>query len=311
MALEKNYACLGITCEDVGGIIDTSTGNYYPNAEPCIDGRTPIAGYRPVSQYVANQAATLDSDQTAFELELARRSRDGFVDAERIYKLGGYSKPYAILNLDTNLPVDVAKGAFVQGLNQDDANLVRGQFMANAPAGSSKMEFLYDDENYKSCIVGGLQLHDQTTVGCLSDRGTIVIYGVGPMEYTYSPTVNNYNALTLKSLSTSNRIRMLDCPHGCTNPTFEKYLHYYGVPDYSDQWVTAALGGVPTQFDNGNADFSSPEGGSIDVRIGKRIITTHHEAVSLAQLYSTQLNTSSLHVVSLHSSNYLSPHLVR
>jgi len=38
---EENYDCLGITCEDVGGLLMTDGSNsYYTGAEPCSDGST-------------------------------------------------------------------------------------------------------------------------------------------------------------------------------------------------------------------------------------------------------------------------------
>jgi hypothetical protein len=34
-ALESTYGCLGITCADVGGVIDDGTGTYKVGAAPC------------------------------------------------------------------------------------------------------------------------------------------------------------------------------------------------------------------------------------------------------------------------------------
>ena len=34
-AFERNYGCLGIKCEDVGGLMDASGEKYLPRAEPC------------------------------------------------------------------------------------------------------------------------------------------------------------------------------------------------------------------------------------------------------------------------------------
>lgn len=34
-ALERNYQCMNITCDDVGGIYDLATGQYEPDAKPC------------------------------------------------------------------------------------------------------------------------------------------------------------------------------------------------------------------------------------------------------------------------------------
>lgn len=34
-ALINNYQCLGITCQDVGGMFDEMTRDYFTDAEPC------------------------------------------------------------------------------------------------------------------------------------------------------------------------------------------------------------------------------------------------------------------------------------
>jgi hypothetical protein len=36
-AFERNYACMGISCADIGGLINSSTGDYYEDAAPCDD----------------------------------------------------------------------------------------------------------------------------------------------------------------------------------------------------------------------------------------------------------------------------------
>jgi hypothetical protein len=35
LAFERNYACMGITCKEVGGLFDGAAGNYYSGAAPC------------------------------------------------------------------------------------------------------------------------------------------------------------------------------------------------------------------------------------------------------------------------------------
>jgi hypothetical protein len=37
---------------------------------------------------------------------------------------------------------------------------------------------------------------------------------------------------------------------------FAAFVEYYGVTDYADKWVTAALTGTDARFQRGNADFS-------------------------------------------------------
>merc|ERR1719420_1794131 len=40
-AFEKTYACLGMTCAHVGGLLlDTATGEFYEGAKPCEDAAT-------------------------------------------------------------------------------------------------------------------------------------------------------------------------------------------------------------------------------------------------------------------------------
>jgi hypothetical protein len=39
-AFERNYACMGITCSDVGGLLDGATGEFVEGMEPCSDGST-------------------------------------------------------------------------------------------------------------------------------------------------------------------------------------------------------------------------------------------------------------------------------
>jgi hypothetical protein len=47
-ALERNYACLGITCKQVGGLIDSANNTYRENAEPCVDTTHPYPTSFPV-----------------------------------------------------------------------------------------------------------------------------------------------------------------------------------------------------------------------------------------------------------------------
>jgi hypothetical protein len=34
-AFEKNYGCLNLTCEEIGGLYDIDLESYFPGAEPC------------------------------------------------------------------------------------------------------------------------------------------------------------------------------------------------------------------------------------------------------------------------------------
>merc|ERR1712048_1397714 len=88
-AFENTYACMNITCEEVGGIWVSAQGNYYEGAEPCPSSSGPsiqtveivtsaswgnIAGYPPGSQVTDHNAIGLD--QKALETVLGKEPID-------------------------------------------------------------------------------------------------------------------------------------------------------------------------------------------------------------------------------------------
>merc|ERR1719487_2527705 len=107
-ALESTYACLGISCGDVGGLYLGAGTTYYKGAEPCTATSEAIrenadamtwgkgVGYDPGTD--VSQHARLDLDQA--ELEAFLKKGD-FAAAGRIYNQGGNSGGYAQLTLTT------------------------------------------------------------------------------------------------------------------------------------------------------------------------------------------------------------------
>ena len=88
-AFEANYACMGITCAEVGGIWSTAQSTYYNNAAPCADTSASlanIAGYAPGTKVTSHNA--IDLDQQAIELELGQATID-YNAARNIYQQGG------------------------------------------------------------------------------------------------------------------------------------------------------------------------------------------------------------------------------
>ena len=81
-AFQSTYTALGFTCEDVGGLLETST-DYYAGTEPCND---EIAGYVPGSNVVPH--AMIDLDVRDFA-SLAAAS--DFTSAADIYENGANS----------------------------------------------------------------------------------------------------------------------------------------------------------------------------------------------------------------------------
>jgi hypothetical protein len=47
-ALERNYACLGITCKQVGGVVDSVNNTYREYADPCMDSSVLVPTFRPI-----------------------------------------------------------------------------------------------------------------------------------------------------------------------------------------------------------------------------------------------------------------------
>ena len=85
LAFEETYACLGMTCSQVGGLVDSS-GTVLDAATAACEERSPIAGYYPGSDVVQHNA--IDLDQAAMETELAAFDWAG---ATQVYTEGGNS----------------------------------------------------------------------------------------------------------------------------------------------------------------------------------------------------------------------------
>jgi hypothetical protein len=80
-AFEDVYACLGIECAQVGGLLNGTAP--YPGAEACTFQSAPMAGYVPGSDVAAH--AKIDLDQKAMEAAL---KADNFTGAAFWYANG-------------------------------------------------------------------------------------------------------------------------------------------------------------------------------------------------------------------------------
>ena len=83
-AIEDTYACLGITCAHVGGLLDGAAP--YAGAEACTHASATIAGYFPGSDVTQHNA--LDGDQA--NMQTALKTAD-FTTATTAYATGGSS----------------------------------------------------------------------------------------------------------------------------------------------------------------------------------------------------------------------------
>eukprot|EP00965_Chrysotila_dentata_P233647 6199712-Pleurochrysis_carterae.AAC.1 len=217
-----------------------------------------LAGYLP--QSLVTDHSTIDLDQAAFEAALFDQAQTTFEAAEKIYTFGGNSKSYAVLTLASSLPSYVAEGTNVNGI-AENGNLVTGTVYENALAGALllKIQYLVDSTlavggGATTCRVGGLV--NKVTDGCFSPTTTLTINSV-PVISISATAVENLNGRTLQIFSTKAQDLMYDnCP-GCPYKHYKMFYDYYGRFNYVDRWVTAALHGNDTDFNSGNALFTT------------------------------------------------------
>jgi len=214
-----------------------------------------VAGYTPGSQVTDHCA--IDLDQAAIETELAKATDDSYKLAKRIYNQGAHSKSYAEITLASGLPTSINKGKAIIGKDSQGTD-VAGVAYATYQAGETTVRFQYGttdiQSSYVNCQVGALGEAGNLD-GCLAASGSFNIEGTD-YAYTYDPNTNNDNGRSIAGFSTQAGDKMRNnCP-GCPYTDYMYFYRYYGAEDYANQWVTAALDGTSTNFDNGNADFS-------------------------------------------------------
>ena len=262
-SFEAQYACMGITCADVGGLLDTSASalTYYPGAVPCVDSaagsgeeteQAEIAGYQPASVVTDHNA--IDQDQMAIELELEADPAD-FSTARDIYTRGGNSKSYADFTVAA-LSSNVSAGTAVAGVSAT-GEVVTGEVKADAAAGATTLQVTYTTSSTQAthvmCRVGGLPRALRERSGCFSSTAPLDVGGVA-----VSPSaLTNEAGRTLQGFSTSAKAKMHDCAGGCPYRDYMQFVDYYGDFDYADKWVTGALEGAKVSFGSGaEVDFS-------------------------------------------------------
>lgn len=89
LALESNYECLGITCEDVGGLGKANGDGYLEGAAPCITGATKS----PTSSPAMTQSPTVSTEGTSSPTT----TQSPTVSTEGTKSLGSGSAPLFLL----------------------------------------------------------------------------------------------------------------------------------------------------------------------------------------------------------------------
>jgi len=141
-----------------------------------------IGGYTPGSKVTDHNA--LDLDQKFMELELAKKTDTGLINAKAIYEKGGNSKSYAELELTELITVEIAEDLPVEGIAIDD-NVVTGTVYKTAGTNQKIVKVQYDTSQnqdvYVRCRVGALD-EGRLDQGCFKNSGTVKI---GGKDYTY------------------------------------------------------------------------------------------------------------------------------
>ena len=199
----------------------------------------------------------IDLDLREMERQLQLGSIQGYNAAMDIYSKGAYSAPIAKLKVDP-LQRPLTFGDVVSGLSSTLEEEVKLTVVSNYPSGRDAILVKYS--NTTTCIVGGLP--DPVTDGCLVESGRLMVAGssIGStsdqiINYTYNILEDNLNQLSLQRLSTEKKTETTYWCKNCNSDDFSLFYKYYGVPDYADQWITAAGEGKMTDFFNGNANF--------------------------------------------------------
>jgi len=224
-----------------------------------------IVGYEPRTQ-VTDQAA-IDLDQKVMEEELFLGQ---MAKALNVYVEGGHSGSYAQLTLlAPSGPVSFNAGDTVTGSTLTGGE-VTGTLMEPLNIGEGntqdiqiRVQYTTSDiqAKYVGCQVGGLYtFFEANRAGCFTDSGTVVVVQKNQLSsqskrfnYKYNPRLDNNNARTLQTFSTTahNVMHPLGDMNAPYIPDYQVFLDYYGNTEYANMWVMAANGGKDVTFSSG------------------------------------------------------------
>jgi len=216
-----------------------------------------VRAYDPIGMYVpatdVADHAQMDNDQSKFEVPLNTETDAGYAAAKAIYENGGHSKSIVTVTLDSPLTSTIAKKTKFSGSSYT-GDLFVGEAYEEAESGSTELKLKYAPG---TCQVGALAEVDRKSDGCLYFEGELN-NGSSSFSYTLPSALEaNTNKRTLQGFATAVGDKMLFCDNGCPEINASYFMDYYGVPNFGDEWVQAAFDRVPTNFNNGNANFAT------------------------------------------------------
>jgi hypothetical protein len=204
------------------------------------------------------------------------KTDDDFAKARKIYKEGGFSKSYAELTVPAT-PRDIKKGAPMYATSIS-GGAVAGKAYQDYAMGATTIKFQYktgdSQDTYTDCKAGGLigalmepaatyKYSGADTTGCLDETKTVLVSFDSDGDRTVlkdvgATGIKHKNGRTLAGFSTGAGKKMRTSCVGCPYEDFMKFYNYYGVDDYGDRYVTAALDGTKVSFPGpaSDTDFS-------------------------------------------------------
>lgn len=201
----------------------------------------------------------LDLDQQLIETYLGLETPD-YSTAYDVYTKGYASKSTATFTVDSvgsAIPADTR----VTG-TANDGSTVSGTTADAVTAGDTSIVVEYDisdrQASHVRCMVGGSPT--PMTEGCFQEGGGTIQVDGQTITYT---AVENTNGRTIQGFSLKvDRMRPAnaDGSESSTNPffpDFQKFVDFYGTPEYADKWISGAFLGQNAGLTKGNADFSA------------------------------------------------------
>uniref|UniRef100_A0A7S3L5J2 Uncharacterized protein n=1 Tax=Amphora coffeiformis TaxID=265554 RepID=A0A7S3L5J2_9STRA len=191
------------------------------------------------------------------ELKKFKREEEGKAAAYKIYRYGGYSRSVCTLDLLDGLPDDVPAGTnfTAQG---ERGFLVTARTEVNQKKGDKKIKLLYNQD--LPCHVGGLPSHIQDREGCFESFGTLSFAhrdGEYDLDYSYDKETGNTNERTIHAMS-FNAARKFRIDGLASHPyfhDFQKFVDFYGIPEFADRMIDAAMNAGKFAFQEGEFVF--------------------------------------------------------
>ena len=104
-----------------------------------------------------------------------------------------------------------------------------------------------------------LYVHSSPSFAGFAASGKIHIGELGKFHYSYSPTLDNTNSLTLQRLSIRAEKEFYEDVESAALPipAYEAFTGYYGEFDAADKWIQAAFAGSRVVLGGKEFDFAN------------------------------------------------------